>query len=455
MSAYFLPKQWLKTALMSSLALALLGVLGVFIYGHFIDDTQAYTKASTQLANVSSEPSSAGDNDLIKRGAYLARIGNCAGCHTNRGGAAYAGGRVLKTAFGQFVVPNITPDLKAGIGTWSAEDFWQALHNGRGKGGRFLYPVFPYTNYAQVTREDADAMYAFLRTITPSNAGNAEHQLRFPYNQRQLLALWRGLYFRPAVFTADSKQSVMWNRGAYLVRGLTHCGACHSSRNVLGAVRDDSALDGAYLPAIEWYAPSLTAENETPLQRWNAEELHALLQHGQSPNAVASGPMAEVVSTSLQYLHRDDVVAMSSYLQSLPIVPMNVPDAFDRFLVADKLGPRQLELLIAQGQKVYEDNCATCHGKNGEGVVNIYPRLQNNSNVMMSNPVNTIRLVLTGGFPVATQGNPRPYGMPPFGPSLNDAEIAALLTYVRRSWGNQGEAISSSEVNRYRTAPMD
>ncbi|MGV3656290.1 MAG: c-type cytochrome, partial [Noviherbaspirillum sp.] len=178
----------------------------------------------------------------VERGAYLARAGNCMACHTVRGGEEYAGGRPIVTPFGAIYAPNITPDDETGIGGWSADDFWRAIHNGKSKDGSFLYPAFPYPSYTRVTREDADAMFAYLRTLEPVRQENRDHDLRFPYNQRILLGVWRALYFRPGVYEARTDRSPEWNRGAYLVQGLGHCAACHTSRNALGASIAEESL---------------------------------------------------------------------------------------------------------------------------------------------------------------------------------------------------------------------
>jgi mono/diheme cytochrome c family protein len=174
-------------------------------------------------------------------------------CHTARGGAQYAGGRLLATPFGSLHTPNITPDRQYGIGNWSADDFWRALHNGVSKDGRLLYPAFPYTNYTRMPREDSDALYVYLQSLPAVNRASLPHQLRFPYNQQLMLAGWRALYFRPGVFRPDAGKAVEWNRGAYLVQGPAHCSACHSPRNWLGA-SDGEALAGGLIPMQGWYA---------------------------------------------------------------------------------------------------------------------------------------------------------------------------------------------------------
>jgi mono/diheme cytochrome c family protein len=195
----------------------------------------------------------------IQRGQYLARAGNCIACHTKRGGEPYAGGLGVRTPFGTVYSTNITPDAKTGIGTWSSAHFWRAMHNGRSKDGRLLYPAFPYPNYTQITREDSDAIFAFLWSLPPAEQIKRPHDLRFPYNNQLALAVWRALFFEPESFQPDNSKSAQWNRGAYLVRGLGHCVACHSSRNMFGATSEKLELSGGLIPMQGWYAPSLSS----------------------------------------------------------------------------------------------------------------------------------------------------------------------------------------------------
>ena len=241
--------------------------------------------------------------DNIARGAYLARAGDCMACHTARGGPAYAGGRALETPFGAVFAPNITPDRETGIGAWSADDFWRALHNGKSRDGRLLYPAFPYTNYTKVTRADADALYAFLHSLPAVKQANTPHALRFPYNQQVALAGWRLLYFKPGVFQPTPTESPTWNRGAYLVEGLGHCSACHSQPQRRRR-QSRGGLGGGLIPTIGWYAPSLTSDAEAGLGSWELPHIVQLLKTGVSPRATVFGPMAEVVERSLQHLTR-------------------------------------------------------------------------------------------------------------------------------------------------------
>jgi mono/diheme cytochrome c family protein len=383
------------------------------------------------------------------KGEYLARAGNCIACHTVRGGSPYAGGRAIATPFGDIFSSNITPDPATGIGNWTADDFWRALHNGKSKDGSFLYPAFPYPNYTKVTRSDADAMFAYFKTLTPVHRPNQAHQLRFPFNQRVLLAGWRALYFRPGVYRPETGQTFAWNRGAYLVQGLGHCNACHTNRNVLGATEVASDLAGGVIPILNWYAPSLTSDAEAGLGEWETQHIATLLKTGISPRGAVFGPMAEVVRASLQHLSDDDIGAIAGYLKSLPQtdLPPKVRPA--------QLSAQESDSMLKLGATLYEKHCAECHQPKGEGTAAAYPPLAGNRSITAHSAINSIRVILNGGYPPSTSGNPRPYGMPPFGPTLNDDEVAAVASYIRNAWGNRAEFVTSTDVSRYRGVPPD
>jgi mono/diheme cytochrome c family protein len=372
---------------------------------------------------------------LIERGAYLARAGNCATCHTQRGGAAYAGGRAIDTPFGQVFTSNLTPDAQTGIGGWSAAHFWRAMHNGRSKDGRLLYPAFPYPNFTQLSREDSDAIYAWLQTQPAVASPNRPNDLRFPYSGQAALAVWRALYFRPEAFEPERDRTAEWNRGAYLVRGLGHCIACHSTRNALGASEGRLELSGGLIPLQNWYAPSLASAAEASVADWDPAEIVALLKTGTYARGSVLGPMAEVVYRSTQHLDDADLRAVAVFLKTLP-------QSRDAAPAVEPSPPGALAL----GGRIYADRCAACHGDQGQGAVGAYPPLAGNRKVSMTPATNVVRVIVDGGFPPTTQGNPRPYGMPPFGPSLSNAEIAAVVTYVRNSWGNAGGPVSELDV---------
>lgn len=379
------------------------------------------------------------DPGTIARGAYLARAGNCIGCHTARGSAEYAGGREVDTPFGTIHAPNLTPDRETGIGEWSAAEFWRAMHNGRSRDGRLLYPAFPYPNFTLISREDSDAIYAFLQSLPAVRQPNREHRLRFPYNLQASLAVWRALYFRAAPFEARADRSRQWNRGSYLVRGLGHCIACHSGRNALGATTGDFELGGGLIPMQNWYAPSLASSREAGVADWQADEVVALLKNGVSTRGSVMGPMAEVVFRSTQYLSVDDLSAMAVFLQTLP-------------QVETKLAPATTTdgELLRRGEQLYGEQCANCHGDEGQGAPGMVPPLAGNRAVVLVSPNNVVKAIVHGGFAPTTAGNPRPFGMPPFFQTFTDDQLAAVATYVRQSWGNAAPAVGPLDVRRAR-----
>lgn len=382
-------------------------------------------------------PTMSASSAVIERGAYLARAGNCMGCHTTTGGAEFAGGRGVETPFGVVVAPNITPDAKTGIGNWSESEFWRSLHHGRSKDGRLLYPAFPYPSFTQVSREDSDALYAFLRSVPAVERANAPHALRFPYSTQAALAVWRALYFRPGGFEPEPGKSSDWNRGKYLTLGLGHCAACHSGRDILGGTRLNAEFAGSLMPGATWYAPSLASPDEAGVQRWSREQVVRLLKDGVSAHASVSGPMAEVVFTSTQYLTDQDLDAMARYLASIPVSdePPTKPRRADA-------------AMMAAGRTVYEQHCAACHGDRGEGVSGMYPALAGNRAVTLASHNNLVHAIRQGGFTPTTAGNRQPFGMPPYGQVLNNDDMAAVATFIRRSWGNSAEPVSTLDVLR-------
>lgn len=388
------------------------------------------------------EPPLASSPALVQRGAYLARAGNCMGCHTARGGAPYAGGRGIDTPFGTVFASNLTPDPDTGLGRWTASEFWRALHHGRSRDGRLLYPAFPYPNYTRVTREDADAILAYLRSLPPVHQATPAHRLRFPYNTQAALAVWRALFFRPEPYQPRADRPAVWNRGAYLVEGLGHCAACHAPRNALGATRDAPSLGGGVIPMQGWYAPSLAAPTEAGVAGWSTQDVVDLLGTGVSAQGSVIGPMAEVVFMSTQHLDAADLQAVATYLRELPQHPVPAVAAAD----VERADPATLE----RGERIYARSCAQCHGEQGEGQPGAYPRLAGNRAVTMAQATNLVQVIMHGGYLPATTGNPRPYGMPPFAQQLDDRDIAAVTTYLRQSWGNMAPPVLPLEVQRLR-----
>jgi mono/diheme cytochrome c family protein len=371
----------------------------------------------------------------IERGHQLAVLGHCAGCHTARGGSAMAGGRPLPTPFGVVYPGNLTPDADTGLGGWTADDFFRALHHGRSRDGRALVPAFPYTSYTHVTRDDSDALFAYLRSLPPVVQANRPHALRFPYGTPFALSLWQWLFFQPADLDSEAAARralpPRLARGGYLVQGLGHCGECHAPRNAFGAPAAEAT--GAEMPLGEGYAPPL---NPVAGIAMPADEIVALLKAGQTARSSVLGPMAGVVFGSTQHWPDDDLRAVAEYIAALP--PLPAPPA------ADAAPPA----LMQAGQRVYDDRCADCHGAQGQGAPGAYPALAGNPTVQQPSVTNLVKLLHHGGFAPATAAQPRPYGMPP--QMLTEDETAAVLTYLRQGWGHQASAVTPAQVLRLR-----
>ncbi|WP_052697843.1 cytochrome c [Luteibacter yeojuensis] len=381
--------------------------------------------------------------DPLTEGQYLTTAGDCASCHTARNGKPMAGGRVVPTPFGAIPSPNLTPDAETGLGTWTADDFYKALHEGISHDGTSLYPAFPFTSYTKVTRADSDAMFAYLKSLPAVRNPATPNTLRWPYRMRSLMASWRLMYFDEGEYQPDPKQSKAWNRGAYLVQGLGHCNECHANRNSFGAMATEPFLAGGLVPVQNWYAPDLSMGRDGGLAGWSEADVVALLKTGRSAKGTALGPMAEVVVKSTQHLTDDDLAAIAVYLKSLPPRPPVTQrgNAVDAATVAQA------------GQKVYAQHCAACHATDGRGKGAAYPALDANASVTEPTGINAIRTVLSGGFAPATAGNPRPYSMPPFSQVLSDEDAAAVVTYIRHAWSNRASSVSPADVRAYRSIP--
>lgn len=367
--------------------------------------------------------------DILARGRYLTRLGDCQACHTQPGHPAFSGGLPIETPFGVFYTPNITPDRVTGIGNWSADDFYRAMHQGIGPDGEYLYPVFPFPAYTKLSREDVKAIWTYLRSVEPVRRHNRAHTLRWPYSMRSTLKFWRLAFFRPGPFKPAPDHPDLWNRGAYLVTGLTHCGACHTPRNRWGARIGTQALAGGTVPIDGWHAPNITPNPVSGIGGWTASTLKSFLKTGRSSRGHALGPMRDVVQSSLQYLKDRDLRAIVTYLQSVPEHgPRQTPRPF-----ADAQPP-------AAGKALYNKHCATCHGDDGRGKHPFYPDLRDNPVVLAPDPTNLVLIMLRGGFQASTEASPYPYSMPPFGFRLDDVQISAIANYLRYDWGHRTPA---------------
>jgi len=374
----------------------------------------------------------AADAATIARGQYLAHIGNCAACHTTRGGTPFAGGRAFTTDVGTIYSTNLTPDMHSGLGDWSADEFAHTLRNGVSRHG-VLYPVFPYEHFALLADADIDALYAYLRSLPPSASTPPPNRLDFPASWRPALIGWRMLYYRPVPAAASASV----DRGRYLVDGLGHCAMCHSTRGSQGSLPPQGYLAGGRIPGIGWYAPPLDGRQ---LQRYTDEQLADYLRNGNSPHGAAYGPMAEVVYASLHALDDEDALAMAHYLKSVP--PHVVREGL---LPAPEAAPQRTVSAI-DGADIYKRDCADCHGANGEGKDGAYPPLKDAVAVTAPDPINAVRVVLYGGMPVTSRTNPQPHSMPPFVQQLSSAEVAAVINHIRETWGAQSSRLTAADI---------
>jgi mono/diheme cytochrome c family protein len=369
------------------------------------------------------------DPDIVKRGRDLAAIGNCNTCHTMRGGGNYAGGLPVPTPFGTIFSSNITPDTETGIGHWPEEAFVRAMRTGVSRDGHHLYPTFPYDHFTNVSDADDRALYAFLMTREPVHASPPANRLSFPLNYRPLIAGWKLLYFRSGEVASDATKSVEWNRGAYLVDGLAHCGACHTPRNALGAERINAQFSGGDVD--NWHAYALNDTSHAPV-RWDADALYAYLRHGWHPDhGTARGPMADVVS-NLSGVADSEVRAIAVYMADIPGAP-----GPDRKRPADNMAAQSSAADTTQadpaGAAIYAAACASCHESHRPlpyGGVN----LALSTAIAGPDPRNLINIVLSGV--VAVEGERSPI-MPGFAASMDDTQIVALLNYLRARFGKQ------------------
>lgn len=379
------------------------------------------------------------DASAVARGAELAAIGNCRACHTADDGASFAGGRPLATPFGTLYSTNITPDAETGIGRYDADDFRRALHEGRDRADRPLYPAFPYDHFTLVADDDVDALYAFCMTREAVNARRPANHLTFPANVRPLLAIWQSLYFRPGRYVADPAHDAQWNRGAYLVEGLAHCGACHTPRNAAGAERRSARLAGG--DAEGWRAPALLSASPAPYP-WNGDSLYRYLRHGfDADHGLAAGPMSPVVD-SLARVPDADVRAIVAYLTSFDRDGASAP-ATDVVAAAkrrefdaaprpdpDAAPPRADAYAANQnlGDAVFAGACATCHYA-GNALPGRKPvPLALATSVNDTEPRNALHIVVEGLHPQPGMAGAI---MPGFGAALTDAQIVAVVQYVR------------------------
>jgi mono/diheme cytochrome c family protein len=370
----------------------------------------------------------------IERGRYLSAAGDCKACHTADGGKPFAGGRAVPTPFGTIYAPNITPDKETGIGNWTEDQFWKSMHEGLLPDGTHLYPAMPYPWYTKLTRDDVLAIKAYLDTLPAVRSETKKPALPFPLSWRESVAAWNRLFFDPGTYQADARKSAQWNRGAYLVEGAGHCGACHSPKNVLGAVKQDQRFQGG--KGEGWFAVNLTSDPREGVGSWSEDEIVQYLKTGATKRARAMGPMGEVVEHSTSHLSDADLHAIATYLKDLP-APQRGKSGDDKKPAQD---------VMTRGRLVYLDQCAGCHMENGEGVAGVFPPLKGNTGLQAHNPLSLARLVLEGAKSVKTAAHPEGFAMPAFGGKLSDAQVADVLTYARTAFGGNAGSITKDQV---------
>lgn len=416
----------------------LLGLAALAMVGGVLADRAEDLRVDT--------PPAGADPAQVQRGRYLAQVGHCAGCHTARGGAAYAGGRPIATPFGTVFTPNLTADPQSGLGRWSPQAFRRALREGRSADGRALLPACPYPNFSLVEADDADDLFAFLRSLPVQQRPRQPHALRFPYGTAPALAVWRAVHFRPAQMPPGLTDPVQ-RRGAYLVGGLGHCSACHGRYDRWGANGGAWDLRGGAIPGQGWVAPALDRADQAGLGGWSPAEGVELLRSGRNAHAGVSGPMALVVAHSTQHYDESDLQAVVAFLRALPATSEAAPAS------TREPGPTPVPpdaSTLQQGERLYSDHCRDCHGRDGQGVSDDGPALRGNRALALASPDNVIRMVVGGGFLPATAAQPMPAGMPPFATRLGDEEIAAVVSFIRWRWGDQAPAVTRLDVNRQR-----
>lgn len=406
--------------------------------------TTALSLATPAFAQEPASTSTMADSDdPVQRGLYIATAGNCMACHTNEGGTPFAGGVAFHTDFGVIYSTNITPDDSVGIGGWTEDQFIRAMHEGKSADGSNLYPAFPYPSFTKISEQDLKDLFAYLKSVAPSSETPPDNDMGFPFNQRSLMGVWNTLFFENARFESDDSQSEEWNRGAYLVEGLGHCGTCHTPRNALGGLQTDQALSGGtYNDKVEddkirpWSAVNLTSAPDG-LAAWSEDDIASYLKTGHSSMAGTFGPMNEVIMLSTSQLNDNDVRAMASYLKSLPPIERSPQHEMSD---AD----------FRAGELVYTIHCGTCHLPTGLGDPSIGPPLVGSSVVQAEDPASLINVIIYGAEVPA----PSPPGawksMYAYGDKLDDDEIAQLSTYLRSNWGNRGGPVTEADVEKQR-----
>lgn len=391
--------------------------------------------------------------DQIARGRYLASIANCAACHTREGGAPMAGGLALRTGVGTVYSTNITPDAETGLGKYSLDDFDRAVRHGVARDGKRLYPAMPYTSYAKMSRDDVAALYAYLRAdVKPVRQTSTDADMRWPYSMRWLLVPWNWLNLSDRPVRTDAAKGAAWNRGAYVVQAVAHCGACHTPRGMLHGEKGTDERSGYFLAGASvegWSATNLTGDQITGLGAWSKAEIAEYLRTGRNAHATSFGPMSTVVASSTQHMASDDLDAVATYLKSLPGARGEAqPFRYDPTMTAQLEAGR----FDTAGSRQYATFCMPCHHASGKGFARVFPPLAGNPTVADPDPASLINLLLDGAVTARVNTAPTDYHMPGYGWTMEDQEIANVLTFIRSNWGNRAKPVSEGTVAARRQA---
>ncbi|SEB21686.1 cytochrome c [Paraburkholderia sartisoli] len=394
----------------------------------------------------------AADDALVQRGAYLAKLGDCIACHSAPRGKPFAGGLPMNTPMGQIYTTNITPDPDTGIGRYTSEEFARAMREGVAKDGHNLYPAMPYPSYAKINDDDMHALYAyFMSGVAPVKQANREPDIKWPLNMRWPLKLWNLVFLKSGVYQDKPGKDVAWNRGAYLIQGLGHCGSCHTPRGIAFQEKSLDESGSAFLTGSlldGWFAANLTSEYNVGLGRWTEQDLATFLKTGANAHASAFGSMTSVINNSTQGMNDTDVIAMARYLKSLPASGGHggAQYAYD---------PKATRVSLNRpandpGAKVYTAYCMHCHGVDGRGFAPMLAPLAGNPNVLEKDASSLVNVTLNGTGDLVTGGIPAPYPMPKYAPVLNDQQIADVLTFIRAGWNNNAPAVRPDDVAKLR-----
>jgi mono/diheme cytochrome c family protein len=416
--------------------MALRGIRGLMAVTTLLAGSFLSSRASPQvevlakpaeLPQVAAPTPAAGESPQVATGRYLAVLGDCQGCHDRPGGAHMAGGLPLNTPFGVIYTANLTPDRETGIGAWSSEDFWNAMHRGVRRDGAKLYPAFPYPYFTHITRAESDALYAYLRSVPAVEYRPPANKLPFPLNIRAVVTVWNWMNFRED----NNPNAGGGDPGGHIVQGLGHCGACHTPKTFLGGDKKGQALQGGRLD--NWFAPALNSDSRRGLGAWSTADVVEYLKTSRNAHANASGSMAAVVEYSTSLMNETDLAAVATYLKAQPAAPTRAAAAPDA-------------KVMTVGAAIYADQCAACHKTDGSGVPRMFPPLKGAAVTQSDDATTAVRFILAGTQTATTDKRPTAASMPAYAWKLNDAQIAAVSTFIRNSWGNSAPAVRPSDV---------